>query len=99
MNNRYDRVIMTMVSFIEAERTFYNEANHIMNFFNNIRNHAYNLKKSYGKVNTNYDASLYLRGRTILNMSVEEIFSTNYKAPPPPQQGNNFNNFNKNQKK
>ena len=48
MNNRYDRVIMTMVSFIEAERSFFNEANHIMNFFNNIRNQAFNLKKSYG---------------------------------------------------
>lgn len=32
MNNRFDRIIMTMVSLIEAERNFYNEANHIMNF-------------------------------------------------------------------
>ena len=104
MNNRYDRIIMTMVSFIEAERAFYNEANHIMNFFNNIRNHAFNLKKSYAKVNTNYDASLYIRGRTILNMTVEQIFSPNYTIEPPPNyqgpqgqqgqpgQGNNSNN-------
>ena len=88
MNNGYDRIIMTMVSFIEAERFFYNEANHIMNFFDNIRNQAFNLKKSYGKVNINCDASLYIRGRTIINISVEEIFSPNFTiAPPPNYQG------------
>ena len=101
MNNRYDRVIMTMVSLVEAERSFYNEANHILNFFNNIRNNAFNLKKSYITQNTNYDASMYLRGRTILNMSVEEIFSPNYQIAPMPNQGyqgqqNNFNANNNN---
>ena len=94
MNNRYDKVVMAMVNIVEAERGFYNEANHILNFFNNIRNNAFNIKKNYVTTNTKYDASLYIKGRAILNMSVEEIFSTNYKAPPPPQQGNNFNNFN-----
>ena len=48
MNNRYDRIIMTMVSFIEAERSFYNEANHIINFFNNILLHElFPLYKKY----------------------------------------------------
>jgi len=94
MNNRYDKVVMAMVNLVEAERGFYNEANHILNFFTNIRNNAFNIKKTYVTTNTQYDASLYIKGRAILNMSVEEIFSTNYKAPPPPLQGNNFNNFN-----
>ena len=101
MNNRYDRVIMTMVSLVEAERNFYNEANHILNFFSNIRNNAFNLKKSYISLNTNYDASLYLRGRTIINMSVEEIFSPNYQIAPLPNQAyqgqqNNYNANNNN---
>ena len=104
MNNRYDKIIMTMVSLVEAERNFYNEANHIFLFFNNIRNNALNLKKSFISLNTNYDASLYLRGRTILNMSVQEIFSPNYQIAPIPNQGyqgqpNNYNggnNFNSN---
>jgi len=87
MNNRFDRIIMTMVSLIEAERNFYNEANHIMNFFANIRNNSFNLKKSFRFINTNYDASVYLKGRTILTMSVEEIFSTNFKIIPIPQPG------------
>ena len=97
MNNRYDKVVMTMVNLVEAERSFYNEANHIMNFFTNIRNNAFNIKKSYVTTNTKYDASLYIKGRTILNMSVEEIFSPNYRPAPLPQQGNNFiNNGNNN---
>ena len=53
-----------------------------MNFFTNIKNNAYNLKKSYVTVNTKYDASIYIKGRAILNMSVEEIFSPNYRAAP-----------------
>ena len=92
MNNRYDKVIMTMVNLVEAERGFYNEANHIMNFFTNIRNNAFNIKKSYVQTNTKYDASLSIKGRPILNMSVEEIFSANYKLGPLPQQNNLINN-------
>ena len=108
MNNRFDRIIMTMVSLIEAERNFYNEANHIMNFFANIRNNSFNLKKSFRFIHTNYDASVYLKGRTILTMSVEEIFSNNFKIMPIPQnqgqsqeqgQDNNFGNSNNNSNK
>ena len=108
MNNRFDRIIMTMVSLIEAERNFYNEANHIMNFFANIRNNSFNLKKSFRLIHTNYDASVYLKGRTILTMSVEEIFSNNFKIMPIPQnqgqsqeqgQDNNFGNSNNNSNK
>ena len=97
MNNRYDRVIMTMANLVEAERGFFTEANHIMNFFVNVKNNAFNLKQSYVITNTKYDASLYIKGRAILNMSVDEIFNSNYNAPPPqPQQGNNYNNYNNN---
>ena len=103
MNNRCDKIIMAMVGLIEAERGFFNEANHIMNFFVNIRNNAINMKKNYINNNTKYDASLYIKGKNMINMSVEEIFSANYKIPPPsqiyPEQGinnnqNGFGNYN-----
>ena len=97
MNNRYDRVVMTMANLIETETGFFTEANHIMNFFVNIKNNAFNLKKSYVIAKTKYDASVYIKGRDILNMSIEEKFSSNYNAPPPqPQQGNNYNNIDNN---
>ena len=97
MNNRYDRVVMTMANLKEAETGFFTEANHIMNFFVNIKNNAFNLKKSYVIANIKYDASHYIKERAVLNMSVEEIFSSNYNAPPPQtKQGNNYNNADNN---
>ena len=84
LNIRYDRILMAMVSFVEAERAFYNEASHIMNFFSNVRNNALGLKKTLIPKNTKYDASNFLKGRVIINMSAEEIFSSNYRPIPPP---------------
>ncbi len=84
LNIRYDRIVSAMVSFVEAERSYYNEASHIMNFFSNVRNNAMALKKTLITTNTKYDASNFIKGRVILNMSAEEIFSSNYKPTPPP---------------
>ena len=94
LNIRYDRILMAMVSFVEAERAFYNEASHIINFFTNVRNNAMNLKKTLITKNTKYDASNFLKGRVIINMSAEEIFSSNYRSiPPPTGYGTGNNNF------
>ena len=84
LNIRYDRIVTAMVSFIEAERSFYNEASHIMNFFSNIRNNSIGLKKTLIPMNTKYDASNFIKGRPILNLSAEEIFSSKYRPLPPP---------------
>ena len=83
LNIRYDRIVSAMVSFVEAERSFYNEASHIMNFFSNVRNNAMALKKTLIFTNSKYEASNFIKGRVILNMSAEEIFSPNYRIPPP----------------
>ena len=100
MNNRSDKIVLAMVGLVEAERNFFNEANHIMNFFVNIRNNALNMKKNNINNETKYDASLYIKGKAIINMSVEEIFSPNYKIPPSSQiyqeqSNNNIGNNNK----
>ena len=102
LNTRYDKIVNAMVSFIEAERNFYNEASHIMNFFTNIRNNTMSLKKSLAINKTNYDASNYIKGRDIIRLSVDDIFNLNYiqstnygpvnnninsNAPPGPNQG------------
>ena len=84
LNVRYDRIVSAMVNLIEAERSFYNEANHIMNFFTNIRNNSLGLRKTLIVSNTKYDAGLFIKGTPILNMSVGDIFSSNYKLPPRP---------------
>ena len=92
LNIRYDRIVQAMVCFIEAERSFYNEASHIMNFFTNIRNNSIGLKKTLIPLNTKYDASYFIKGRTIINLSAEEIFSSNYRPVPPPSgYGGGFN--------
>ena len=83
LNIRYDRIVSAMVELIEAERNFYNEASHIMNFFSNIRNNTMGLKKTLIVSNAKYDASNFTKGVVILNMSAEEIFSSNYRAPQP----------------
>ena len=93
LNSRHDQIVMAMVGFVEAERTFYNEASHIINFFTNIRNNAINLKKTLIVTNTKYDAAVYLKGRVLLNMSLQEFFSSNYKVlPAPPGVPNNNQN-------
>lgn len=84
LNIRYDRIINAMVTFVEAERSFYNEANHIMNFFINVRNNAMGLKNTLIPLSTKYEASNFIKGRAIINMSAEEIFSSKYRPPPPP---------------
>ena len=84
LNIRYDRIVNAMVSFVESERSFYNEASHIMNFFVNVRNNAMGLKKTLVPLSTKYEASNFIKGRGIINMSVDEIFSSNYRPPPPP---------------
>jgi len=90
---------MTMVGLIEAEITFFNEASHIMNFFTNVRSNSIGLKKTLIPLNTKYDAFNYIKGKFILNMSVEEIFNPNYQVPlqQPPGVGNGISNQNQNQ--
>ena len=84
LNIRYDRIVNAMVTFVEAERSFYNEASHIMNFFINVRNNAMGLKKTLIPLSTKYEASNFIKGRGIINMSEEDIFSSRYRPPPPP---------------
>ena len=91
LNIRYDRIVSAMVNFVEAERNFYNEASHIMNFFTNVRNNAMTLKKTLIVTNSKYDASNFIKGRIILSMSAEEIFSSNYRTPPPTGYGQGSN--------
>ena len=76
-----------MVRFVEAEKTFYNEASHIMSEIMILI-----ALKTLITTNTKYDASIYLKGRALLNMSLQEFFSSNYKVlPHPPGVGSNNN--------
>ena len=84
LNIRYDRIVSAMINLIEAERAFYNEANHIMNFFTNIRNNSMGLKQTLIVTNSKYDAGYFIKGTPLFNMSVEDLFNSNYRPPPQP---------------
>ena len=73
IDSKYENISIGIAEFLDMELTFFIEANQIFNYFRNIRNNVLTIKQSFRPPNRKYDASNYIRGKTLLNMSVEEM--------------------------
>ena len=73
IDSKYENISIGIAEFLDMELTFFIEANQIFNYFRNIRNNVLTIKQSFRPPNRKYDASNYIRGKTLLNISVEEM--------------------------
>ena len=73
MDSRYDNISLSIVEFIEIEAAFYNEASYIFNFFKNTRNNIIALRQQFQPIRRDYDASNFIRGKSLLNIDIEEM--------------------------
>lgn len=73
LDSRYENISLSVVEFIELEASFYNEASYIFNFFRNCRNNIMALKQNFRPTHREYDAANFIRGKSILNVNVEEL--------------------------
>ena len=73
LDSRFENLSLSIVEFIEIEAAFYNEASYILNFFRNSRNNIQALKQQYQPIRIDYDASNFIRGKSLLNIDIEEL--------------------------
>ena len=73
LDSRYDNISISVADFIEIEASFYNEASFIFNFFKNVRNNVMALRQNFTPTQRVYDASDFIRGKSLLNINVEEM--------------------------
>lgn len=73
LDSRYENISLSVVEFIEIEAAFYNEASYIFNFFRNIRNNVMSLRQNFQPTRREYDASNFIRGKSLLDVDVEQM--------------------------
>ena len=73
LDSRYENISLSVVEFIEIEAAFYNEASYIFNFFRNSRNQISFLKQNFHPTKRDYEASNYIRGKSLLNIDADEL--------------------------
>ncbi len=76
LDSRYDNISISVAEFIEIEASFYNEASFIFNFFKNVRNNVMDLRQNFIPTQRDYDASNFIRGKSLLNINVEEMMKS-----------------------
>lgn len=73
LDSKDNNIILSIVSFLEIEIKFFNEVCYIFNYFKNCRNNIMGMIQSSNSPKINYDASNFIRGKSLLNLSIEEI--------------------------
>ena len=76
LDSRYDNISISVADFIEIEASFYNEASFIFNFFKNVRNNVMALRQNFAPTQRDYDASNFIRGKSLLNINIEEMMKS-----------------------
>jgi hypothetical protein len=73
LDSKNNNIILSIVGFLEIEIKFFNEACYIFNYFKNCRNNIMGMIQNSNSPEINYDASNFIRGKSLLNLSIEEI--------------------------
>ena len=92
LDSKNNNIMLSIVGFLEIEIKFFNEVSYIFNYFKNCRNNIMEMIQNSNSPEINYDASNFIRGKSLLNLSIEEIqrcltISPNYME----NRGNNQN--------
>lgn len=101
LDQRYETVTIGLAEFIDNEKTFFFEAANIFSYFNNIKVNVLAIKQNYKPPVRNYDAGNYIRGKGLLNISVEDLAKDKTKiegvipGKNDPSKTQNNNNFGK----
>ena len=99
LDSRYENISLSVLEFIEIKGWFYNEATFIFNFFRNARNNLKVLKQNFRPTHREYDASNFIRGKSLLNVNVEEIMKNSTCISGiiegKPKSSNNNNDMNR----
>ena len=102
LDQRYETVSIGLVEFLDIEKTFFFEAATIFSYFNNIKVNVLSIKQNYKPPVRNYDACNYIRGKGLLNLSVEDLAKDKTKIEgiipgknDSSKTKNNNNNFSK----
>ena len=100
LDSRYENISISIAEFLDIELTFFTEATNIFNYFKNIKNNVLAIKQSFKPRNTTYDAANFIRGKDLLNKSIQELkLSDTYitgiiEGTPSEKSQNNINNLN-----
>ncbi len=73
LDSRYENISNGIIDFIEIEAAFFNEASYIFNFFKNCRNNMMAMRQNFIPTKREYEASNFIRGKSLLNINVEEM--------------------------
>ena len=76
LDSRYDNISISVVDFIQIEASFYNEASYIFNFFKNYKNNVMGLRQNFRPTHRDYEASNFIRGKSLLNLDIEELMKS-----------------------
>lgn len=65
--------MLSIVGFLEIEIKFFNEVSYIFNYFKNCRNNIMEMIQNSNSPEINYDSTNFIRGKSLINLSIEEI--------------------------
>jgi len=73
LDSKNNNIMLSIVGFLEIEIKFFNEVCYIFNYFKNCRNNIMAMIQNSNSPEINYDALNFIRGKNLLNLSIEEI--------------------------
>lgn len=97
LDSKNNNIILCIVQFLEIEIKFFNEVCYIFNYFKNCRNNIMSIIQNTNSPVINYDATNFIRGRNLLNISIEEIQRCLSISPKTDERPNYMGNRGNNQ--
>ena len=77
LDTKYEIVSIGIAEFLDIELIFFREAAVIFSYFQNIKRNVLTIKQSFSPPIRNYDASNFIRGKTLLNINIEDLAKDN----------------------
>ena len=97
LDSKNNNIVLSIVGFLEIEIKFFNEVCYIFNYFKNCRNNIMGMIQTSNSPEINYDAYNFIRGKSLLNLSIEEIQRCLTISPKVDERSNYFENRGNNQ--